>query len=134
MFYRADAIIFKRAKELRNHVTHAEMIMWGYLRTRPLGQKFRRQHPLYNYIADFYCHSLKLVIEVDGSIHNRPDIKQYDEEREKIIRSLGIEVLRFSNDDVLYEMEIVINSINSFIQDTLTKKQKEGTPVPPLGG
>lgn len=66
-------------------------------------------------------------------LHNHPDVKQYDEEREKIIRSLGIEFLRFSNDDVLNKMDSVINTINSFIQDTLTKKQKEGTPVPPLG-
>ncbi len=134
MFYKANPLIFKRAKELRNNVTHTEMLMWHYLVTRPLGYKFRRQHPFYNYIADFYCHALRLVIEIDGSIHNRADVKEYDKERENIIRSLGIEVLRFTNADVLHRFDFVISSINIWIQNTLTTTQKEGLTNPPLGG
>ncbi len=59
--------------------------MWGYLKTKPLGFKFRRQHPYYNYILDFYCHKLKLIIEVDGSIHDDEEIIKKDIERQKIL-------------------------------------------------
>ncbi|HMG83246.1 MAG TPA: DUF559 domain-containing protein [Ferruginibacter sp.] len=83
MFYGASRIIFQRAKALRNNVTASEMILWEYLRTNPFGYKFRRQHPLGIFIADFYCHKLKLIIELDGSIHNKIDVKLQDEERQK---------------------------------------------------
>lgn len=134
MFYNADPLIFKRARELRNNVTHAEMLMWGYLRTRPLGFKFRRQHPFYNFIADFYCHALQLIIEIDGSIHNEPDVKIHDEQREKIIHSLGLQVMRFSNHDILYKLGHVMKTIKKFIHNALTQKQKEVTATPPSGG
>ena len=62
----ATTILFERAVELRKNQTKAEEILWDYLRTRPLGYKFRRQHPYFNFIFDFYCYSLKLIIEVDG--------------------------------------------------------------------
>lgn len=84
MFYRAEPLIFERAKELRNNLTHAEMMLWGYLRTNPSGYEFRRQHPVGRYVADFFCYKLKLVIEVDESIHNIKELKVNDEEREKI--------------------------------------------------
>jgi very-short-patch-repair endonuclease len=71
MFAGANDTLFKRAAELRSYQTHAEEILWNYLRTKPYGFKFRRQHPFLNYVLDFYCHSLKLVIEVDGRIHQK---------------------------------------------------------------
>ncbi len=61
--------IYQRARDLRNKETHAETVLWGYLKTKPLSLKFRRQHPYSIYILDFYCHKLKLIIEIDGSIH-----------------------------------------------------------------
>lgn len=82
MFYNAGPLLFARAKELRNNVTQVEMILWGYLKTKPLGYKFRRQHPLLNYIADFFCYKLKLIIEADGSMHNKEEVKKTDEERQ----------------------------------------------------
>ena len=69
MFGGAEQLLFKRASELRKQQTFAEEILWNYLRTKPFGFKFRRQHPFSCYILDFYCHSLRLVIEVDGSVH-----------------------------------------------------------------
>jgi len=69
MFMGASNLIFKNAEVLRNNMTAAEMLLWGHLKGNQLGAKFRRQNPLGNYIADFYCHQHKLVIEVDGSIH-----------------------------------------------------------------
>jgi very-short-patch-repair endonuclease len=68
----AQKPIYQFARELRNNATYAEQILWGYLKTKPLGYKFRRQHPYSVYILDFYCHSLKLVVKVDGSIHQLP--------------------------------------------------------------
>jgi len=115
MFYSASPLIFQRAKELRNHVTHAEMVLWDYLRGNQFGYKFRRQHPVGNFIVDFYCHKLKLAIEVDGSVHNNEDVIEYDEERQKILESEGIKVIRFTNDDVLKNTENVMKKINSLL-------------------
>src|SRR5688500_7182407 len=78
MHYGASELIFKRAEELRKFPTHAEVVIWGHLKGNSLNVKFRRQHPLFLYIADFYCHSLKLVIEIDGSIHEENEQKMND--------------------------------------------------------
>ena len=78
MHYGASKVIFQKAKELRKFPTHEEEIIWGYLCRNKLGVKFRRQHPIFLYIVDFYCHSLKLVIEIDGGIHHKPEIRIYD--------------------------------------------------------
>ena len=83
MFAGADKLLFQRADKLRRQQTFAEELLWNYLRTKPLGFKFRRQHPFSNFILDFYCHALQLVIEVDGSIHEQEDIKKSDEQRQK---------------------------------------------------
>ena len=78
MHYGASKLIFQRAEELRKQCTWEEEIIWGYLSANKLGVKFRRQHPLLFYVADFYCHQLKLVIEIDGGIHNKADVKIND--------------------------------------------------------
>lgn len=82
LFLGADNIIFQNAKSLRNTQTAAEKLLWGGLSGSQLGCKFRRQHPLGLYIADFYTHQYKLVIEIDGSIHNLPEVLQNDFEKE----------------------------------------------------
>lgn len=117
MFYEAGPIIFQRAKELRSHPTAAEQKLWEHLRMHPLGYKFRRQHPISNYIVDFYCHAKKLVIEADGSIHNKADILINDQEREAALRSLGLTVLRFTNDEILHQTKQVINTINEHLKN-----------------
>ncbi len=77
MFYNAPPIIFARAKALRQQMTNAEKRVWEMLRGKKiLGLKFRSQHPMYFFIADFYCHQLKLVIEIDGGIHQQPENKR----------------------------------------------------------
>ena len=75
MFQKANPLIFANAKQLRNNLTDAEVILWEYLRTKPFGYKFRRQHPIQQFIADFYCHSLQLIIEADGEIHQKMENK-----------------------------------------------------------
>ena len=86
----AEKEIYQRARELRNRSTHAEDILWGYLKTKPHNIKFRRQHPYSIFILDFYCHSLKLVLEVDGSIHNKDEVKTNDKQRQELLESDGL--------------------------------------------
>ena len=107
--------LYQRARGLRNNMTHAEIILWSYLKTKPQGFKFRRQHPYSIYILDFYCHSLKLVIEVDGKIHSDSDIKINDEQRQILLQNDGMTVMRFKNEDVQMRLDSVIFKIESFL-------------------
>lgn len=125
MFYDANPLLFDRAKSLRNHLTDAEMKLWGYLRTKPMGFKFRRQHPIDIYIVDFYCHACKLVIEADGSIHNKEDVLLTDIERQKSLELTGLQVIRFTNHDILKNTGYVIEEINIILTTKL---------IPPSGG
>jgi cyclase len=85
------------------------------LKAKPFGFKFRRQHPYSVYIFDFYCHSIKLVIEVDGSIHDVLEIKQNDELRQRLVEKDGIMVIRFSNEKVVNKFEEVIDELNKYL-------------------
>jgi cyclase len=76
MHFGAIKSIFENAEFLRKHMTHEEKILWGYISNNQLEYKFRRQHPIWMCIADFYCHELKLIIEIDGSIHDNEDEKR----------------------------------------------------------
>jgi very-short-patch-repair endonuclease len=79
MFYGASPIIFERAKLLRESMTEAEKRLWLFLnKNKIMGLRFRAQHPIERFIADFYCHAIKLVIEVDGDIHKNQENQEYD--------------------------------------------------------
>ena len=111
------AKLIEFARELRKNQTDAESMLWQLLRNRQLnGLKFRRQHPIDRYIADFYCHELKLVIELDGSQHFTDEGKQNDSQRTANLEQLGIKVLRFDNRQVLAETEGVLESIFTLTQ------------------
>jgi len=102
MYYGASPEIKHRARILRDRMTKEESLLWGLLRNNQLlGMKFRRQHPINSYIVDFYCHSAKLVIEVDGDSHSKKEQIIHDEIRTQIIEEFGIKVLRFSNYEIL---------------------------------
>jgi cyclase len=116
MFLGASNLIFENAKILRKNMTGAEKILWFYLKQNVRGFKFRRQHPLGLYIADFYCHKAKLVIEIDGSIHGREEIKDYDLERQRSLEEDGLKVIRFTNDDIHNDIQAVINKIESCLE------------------
>jgi very-short-patch-repair endonuclease len=105
MFDGAEKALFASASQLRKQQTFAEELLWQYLKTKPLGLKFRRQHVYGIYILDFYCHKLKLVIEVDGSIHDEKEVKQNDEIRQKHLEEDNLTVLRFTNDDIRINLE-----------------------------
>ncbi len=139
MYYGASNLIFKRAEELRKVMTHEEEIIWNELSGNKLGVKFRRQHPLLFYIADFYCHELKLVIEIDGLIHSKEDIKINDEKRQTEIEALGIKVIRFTNKEVVHSLEKVLTLIMSNIKNLQISREQssplgaEGHQSSPLG-
>lgn len=100
----------ERAKELRRDMTSAERILWRELRTNKFhGIHFRRQQVIDRYIVDFYCHQFSLIIELDGGIHEFQ--KEYDAERETALIERGFRILRFSNDDVMNNLSIVLEKI-----------------------
>jgi cyclase len=116
MFYGAGPLIFDFAKKLRNNVTNEEMILWGILKEKFPNLKFRRQHPISNYIVDLYCHSEKLIIEIDGGIHNLQVVKSNDETRQKGLEELGLKVIRFTNEEVKNKMDFVVQEIEKNIK------------------
>ncbi|HJW46967.1 MAG TPA: endonuclease domain-containing protein [Lysobacter sp.] len=111
------------ARELRLGQTDAERKLWQCLRGGQLdGLKFRRQHPIPPYVADFYCEALKLVIELDGSQHN----EEVDAARTRFLDARGLTVLRFWDNEVLTQTEAVVEAIFNFASNrTLTP-----TPLP----
>ncbi len=111
-------------RELRKNQTEAEKILWAHLRNRKFCQyKFLRQHPvcvanhfgkyLY-YIPDFYCVAAKLVIEADGPIHLLK--KDYDRNRDEVLRSLGLNVIRFENEEILNDIDFVLKEIKQHLK------------------
>jgi cyclase len=123
MFYKSDPLIFSKARALRKRLTQAEQIFWLRLKEKFPEYKFRRQHPISIYIADFYCHKLKLVIEIDGSIHDPEEAKLNDKKRQNDLENLKLTVIRFTNDLVKNEIESVIEMISSTIRKlTIIKK------------
>ena len=90
----------RRARELRQRQTPAERYAWRFLRRHRLGFQFRRQHVIVGFIVDFYCPALRLVIEVDGPIHDRHDRWVYDRRRDAVLTGLGLRVIHMRNADV----------------------------------
>ena len=99
------------AKENRQHMTAAEKTLWSLLRRTFYGFKFRRQHPINDFIADFICLEAKLIIEVDGAYHNEPQQQVNDRVRTDILSDMGYKVIRFTNEEVLQHPKDVINKI-----------------------
>jgi len=113
MFYGASTGTIRAASILRKNTTLAEKILWKRLRNRKLFLvKFRRQHPLDIFIVDFYCHEIKLVIEIDGEIHNSEEVKDYDLSRQSHIEQLGLTFIRFTNHEVIFEIDSVLTVIH----------------------
>ena len=98
---------------LRKNQTDAETILWQYLRRKELGVRFVRQYGIENYIADFCCRSKKLIIELDGGIHNDEDIKENDQERTKNLERFGYKIIRFKNQEILNNFDSVLTKIKT---------------------
>ncbi|MDC6350489.1 DUF559 domain-containing protein [Zeaxanthinibacter sp. PT1] len=109
-----NPILKRYARELRKNSTIPEIILWKHLKKKALGVEFHRQVPLLDYIVDFYCHEIRLVIEIDGSIHDQTF--EYDSKRTKRLSNYGIQIIRFSNQEIKQEMFSVLLSIEQVIQ------------------
>ena len=114
--YNKDLKEFSR--ELRSNQTLGETLLWTQLQRRQVrGYQFNRQKPLGNYIVDFYCKKLQLVIEVDGNSHHFEEISVRDVERQRVLEEKGLKFLRFTEHDVRINMEIVLSQIDQFIDN-----------------
>ncbi|MBI4556694.1 MAG: DUF559 domain-containing protein [Candidatus Hydrogenedentes bacterium] len=112
---------FKRARTLRKEMTVPERILWSHLRENQLGVKFRRQHPVGPYIADFYSRQAALVVEVDGEIHGHREAMAHDLERDRYMRNLGLRVLRFTASEVTARPRDVIDTIADASTETVLR-------------
>ena len=121
MFYGSSPIIFANAKRLRSELTGSEVIFWGLLKQYFSDYKFRRQHPISQYIADFYCHKLKIIVEIHGGIHLSNEVKNNDNVRDDFMESLGLKIIRFTNDEVCKNGEIVVKELREFIESLKSK-------------
>jgi len=99
---------------LRANMPKPEEVLWQRIRRKQLGVKFRRQHGIGRYIVDFYCPELNLVIEIDGDSHFSTEGKEKDTIRVAFMEALGIEVLRFTNEEVMNQTESVLERIMQF--------------------
>lgn len=118
LFLGANPEIFANAKALRYNMTPAETFLWSQLNVTFSDIKFRKQHPLGSYVADFYCHKHKLVIELDGRIHSLPDVIKNDIDKQTFLEGQGLRVLRFSNNEVFNNLNKVLEQINMQIKGT----------------
>jgi very-short-patch-repair endonuclease len=111
-------LLKEHARTNRKEMTQAEQILWESLRENINSYKFRRQHPIGDYIADCVCITAKIIIEVDGEYHNEPQQQQDDLWRTEFLEKNGFRVIRFSNDEVIYNLSAVINHIKEELSKT----------------
>ena len=109
--HRIHPAIRQFARELRQPLTPMEASLWRQLRNRNLGFKFRRQHEIEFFIIDFYCAEVKLCIEIDGASHLEKEQQEYDTARTEYLEWLGRKVIRFTNDDVRFNIHAVVQEI-----------------------
>jgi very-short-patch-repair endonuclease len=115
MYFRAKRVTLETARLLRENMTDSEKLLWEQLKGKQvLGLRFRRQHPIDISIADFYYHEARLVIEIDGEVHKEK--VEYDDGREAEIEKYDIRVIRFSNDEIIHDLDNVINKIKDILQ------------------
>ncbi|HHC7310608.1 TPA: endonuclease domain-containing protein [Vibrio campbellii] len=104
--------------QLRTNMPKPEEILWQRIRRKQLGVKFRRQHGIGRYIVDFYCAELNLVIEIDGDSHFSYEGKEKDTIRDAFMETLGIKVLRFTNEEVMKQTESVLERLLNLVRSS----------------
>jgi cyclase len=110
-----NPVLKPRRQQLRNKSTESESILWEKLRNRKLGYKFTRQYSIEGYVIDFYCSKARLAIELEGSIHNHPNVKIYDNYRKKHLEEYRINFLVFNNSEIHDNLEAVILKIQTHL-------------------
>jgi very-short-patch-repair endonuclease len=124
MLYYGNSELVRKARVLRSNMTKAEIILWSRLRSKKInGYKFRRQQPLLDYIVDFYCDELELIIEVDGEIHSLNEKPKYDLKRDNILKINGYHIIRLTNLEIETELDSTINKIIIYINEILSSFQ-----------
>lgn len=124
MFNNASHLVFELAKDLRRNMTDAEKLLWNHLKAGVQGLKFRRQHPIVIYIADFYCHKIKLIVEIDGSVHSVKEVKENDKKREDDLRDWGNTIIRFTNENVFKNLDRVLAEINKTVENLINSSKE----------
>jgi len=109
--HRIQPAILQRSRDFRHPLTPTENKVWQAVRRRQLGFKFRRQHPIDRFIADFYCADAKLVVEIDGDSHAPPDQADYDAARTRWLEECGYRVIRFTAGQVEEDLAVVVEGI-----------------------
>ena len=116
MWKGAPANSFLLAKLLRGRMTQAENLLWEKLKNKQFkGCKFRRQHPIHHFIVDFYCHELKLIIEIDGKYHDSEEQKKKDFNRTELLQFQGLSEIRFTNEEIINDMGSVLKKLEEQI-------------------
>lgn len=131
MFYGASPALFEQAKKLRENMTFHEKLLWERIKSNQIhGLRFKAQQPISMFIVDFYCHKLKLVIEVDGEIHLKKDQNEYDSGRTHELQGFGVLVLRFSNEEIQQDIEMVMTRISNLCLNLLNNTSTESSSSP----
>ena len=104
------------AKKMRKESTFSEVLLWKQLRNKSAGVEFHRQVPIDNYIVDFYCHEIRLAIEIDGGSHNDEQVSNNDQLRQQRLEDLGITFIRFNDKDVKKDMPNVLRALEGIIE------------------
>ena len=126
-------LLLEKAKELRDHPTEAEAALWPFLKGGALGVHFRRQHPIAGYIPDFVCLSKRIIVEIDGGYHFAGEQPEQDKQRSSYLESEGFEVIRFTNEEVLFDISNVLEVIRDhLIQLPIPNVPKGGVKEPPI--
>jgi very-short-patch-repair endonuclease len=107
----------ERARRLRREMSLPEVLLWRILRSRPMGVKFRNQHPIEDYVVDFYCHAARTVFEIDGISHDMGDQPEFDERRDEELKAVGLSIVRILASDVLRDPEAAAESMVLFCLD-----------------
>ena len=113
----------EKAKELRANSTLSEILLWKEINGNKLGVQFHRQVPIDRYIIDFYCHELRIAIEVDGSTHDNPMSYEYDTIREQRLKRFGVTIIHIDDIDIKFDLESVLN----YLKQRLQKSPLEGS-------
>jgi very-short-patch-repair endonuclease len=103
----------KKRQNLRNNATKAEKLLWQKLKNSQLGYKFRRQHGIKQYVVDFYCPKLKLIVELDGDVHNFIEQQKHDWIKEKNLEKLGFKIIRYHNNEIIKDIDKVMVNIKA---------------------
>jgi very-short-patch-repair endonuclease len=114
----------EKRRQLRNNMTYCEKIVWMNLRKKQLGYRFLRQYSVDHFVIDFYCPELKIALEIDGDVHELPEQKDYDLERQKYLQEFGILFIRISNEELLGNPNMAFDRIEKEIKRIVEKKRE----------